>query len=63
MADSMSPVGQMRMAEQRIKFDALRRLREATPVERGVLGEKLREDALRAGATPDELSDAQSQPS
>jgi hypothetical protein len=55
MADTMSPVRQMRTAEERIKSDALRRLREATPKEMAVFAEKLRREALEAGATEEDL--------
>jgi hypothetical protein len=55
MADAMSPVRQMRTAEERIKNDALRRLREATPKEMAVFAEKLRREALEAGATEEDL--------
>jgi hypothetical protein len=59
MADSMSPIRQMQTAEQRIKEDALRRLREATPKEMAVFADKLRAEALDAGATEDDLSKAE----
>ena len=55
MADSMSPVCQMQTAEERIKQDALTRLREATPKEMAVFAEKLRREALEAGATEEDL--------
>jgi hypothetical protein len=55
MAEAMSPVRQMRTAEERIKSDALRRLREATPKEMAVFADKLRREALEAGATEEEL--------
>ncbi len=46
-------------AERRIKDDALRRLREATPKEMAVFADKLRAEALEAGATEDDLSKAE----
>jgi hypothetical protein len=55
MAEAMSPVRQMRTAEERIKNDALMRLREATPKEMAVFAEKLRREALEAGATEEDL--------
>lgn len=55
MADAMSPIRQMRTAEERIKNDALMRLREATPKEMAVFAEKLRREALEAGATEEDL--------
>lgn len=55
MADAMSPVRQMRTAEERIKNDALMRLREATPKEMAVFAEKLLREALEAGATEEDL--------
>ncbi len=61
MADSMSPVRQMQTAEERIKQDALTRLREATPKEMTVFAEKLRREAVEAGATEDDLRAAESQ--
>ena len=49
----------MHTAEERIKDDALTRLREATVKEMAVFAEKLRKDALDAGATEQELSQAE----
>jgi len=57
----MSPVRQMQTAEERIKQDALLRLREATPKEMAVFAEKLRREAVEAGATENEVRDAESQ--
>jgi hypothetical protein len=59
MADTMSPISQMRAAEKRIKDDALRRLREATPKEMAVFADKLRREATEAGATEDEIRGAE----
>ncbi len=61
MADSMSPVRQMQAAEERIKQDALRRLREATPGEMAVFAQKLRREAVEAGATESDVHDAERQ--
>jgi len=57
----MSPVCQMRTAEERIKQDALTRLREATPKEMAVFAEKLRWEAVEAGATERDVRDAERQ--
>jgi hypothetical protein len=59
MADSMSPISQMQTAEERIKQDALVRLREATPKEMAVFAEKLRREAVEAGATESDLRDVE----
>jgi len=59
MADSMSPVRQMQTAEERIKHDALVRLREATPKEMAVFADKLRREAVDAGATESDIRDAE----
>jgi hypothetical protein len=61
MADSLSPIRQMQTAEQRIKEDALTRLREATPKEMAVFAEKMRREALEAGATEHDLRGAEEQ--
>ncbi len=61
MADSLSPIRQMQTAEQRIKDDALTRLREATPREMAVFAEKLRREAVEAGATEHDLRHAEDQ--
>ena len=60
MADSMSPVRQMQTAEERIKQDALLRLREATPKEMAVFAEKLRREAVEAGASDSDVRAAES---
>jgi len=61
MADTMSPICRMQTAEERIKQDALIRLREATPKEMAVFADKLRREAAEAGATEDDLRDAEKQ--
>ena len=61
MADSMSPVRQMQTAEERIRQDALVRLREATPKEMAVFAEKLRREAFDAGASEGDVRDAERQ--
>ncbi len=59
MADRMSPLRQMQTAEARIKGDALRRLCEATPEQMAVFAEKLRRDAVEAGASEEDLRSAE----
>jgi hypothetical protein len=61
MADSMSPVRQMQTAEERIKQNALVRLREATPKEMAVFADKLRREAVDAGATESDVRAAELQ--
>jgi hypothetical protein len=61
MTDSMSPVRQMQTAEERIKQDALLRLHEATPKEMAVFADKLRREAVEAGATEDDVREAESE--
>jgi hypothetical protein len=61
MANSLSPTRQMQTAEERIKQDALIRLREATPREMDLFAGKLRREAVEAGATENDLRDAESQ--
>jgi hypothetical protein len=61
MADSMSPICEMQTVEERIKQDALIRLREATPREMTVFAEKLRREAVEAGATESDLRYAEEQ--
>jgi len=59
MANSTSPSRPMQTAEERIKQDALIRLREATPREMAVFARKLRREAVEAGATEGDLRDAE----
>jgi hypothetical protein len=59
MADSTSPTCEMQTVEERIKQDALIRLREATPKEMTVFAEKLRREAVEAGATENDLRAAE----
>ncbi len=61
MADSMSPVRQMQTTEERIKRDALLRLREATPREMAVFAGKLRREAVEAGASESDVRRAEDQ--
>jgi hypothetical protein len=61
MADSMSPLRQLERAEERIRQDALIRLSETTPSEMAVFGEKLRREAAEAGATENQVRDAERQ--
>ena len=58
MADSISPIRQMRTAEERIKDGALKRLREATTDEMAVFADELRREARDAGASERDLRDA-----
>jgi hypothetical protein len=58
MADAMSPIRQMRTAEERIRDSALKRLREATADEMAVFADELRREARDAGATERDLRDA-----
>jgi hypothetical protein len=53
------PICQMEMAEERIKEDALTRLREATAKEMAVFADKLRKDARKAAATEEEIRTAE----
>jgi hypothetical protein len=59
MADSVSPICQAQMAEERIKRDALTRLREATPADIAAFAGKLRREAHEAGASETDLREAE----
>jgi hypothetical protein len=61
MADSMSPVREMQTAEERIRQDALVRLREATPKEMAIFADKLRREAVDAGASESDVRNAERQ--
>jgi hypothetical protein len=55
----MSPICQMQMAKERIKRDALTRLREATPADIAAFAAKLRREAQEAGASESDLREAE----
>jgi hypothetical protein len=61
MADSMSPICQAQMAEERIKRDALTRLREAAPADIAAFAGKLRREAREAGASESDLHEAENE--